>query len=51
MNTYSEWYFSSGWMIVLAIGFFLGLKIGLKAYYVILPLVCVAVLGRIGGLA
>jgi hypothetical protein len=39
MNTYSEWFFSYGWLIVSAIGFGLGLRIGLKAYYVILPLV------------
>jgi hypothetical protein len=51
MNAYSQWFFSYGWMIVSAIGFGLGLRVGLKAYYVILPLVCVAVLGRIGGVA
>jgi len=44
MNNYSEWFFSYGWMIVSAIGFGLGLKVGLKAYYVILPLVCVALI-------
>ena len=49
MTGYSDWFFLYGWLIVSAIGFGLGLRVGFKAYYVILPLVFVAVLGRIGG--
>jgi len=46
MNAYSQWFFSYGWLIVSAFAYGLGLKIGLKGFYVILPLVFFALVGK-----
>ena len=43
---YSQWFFQSGWLVVTALGIGLGWNIGLKGYWVILPLVLLAILGK-----
>ena len=51
MNAYSQWFFADGWLYVTALGMYLGWAIGIKAHLVIVPLVLLAILGRVGGAA
>ena len=46
ISEYSQWFFDSGWMVITAIGFFLGWTVGLRSYFLIVPLVLAAVIGR-----
>ena len=46
MTAYSQWFFHSGWFLVTALGAYLGLIIGLRAYLIVLPLVLLAIWGR-----
>lgn len=46
MTAYSQWFFADGWMLVTAVGASLGWAIGLRAYFVILPLVLFAIMGK-----
>jgi hypothetical protein len=46
INYYSQWFFQDGWIVVTALGIGLGWNIGLKGYWVILPLVFLAIMGK-----
>jgi hypothetical protein len=46
INYYSQWFYQDGWILVTALGIGLGWSIGLKGYWVILPLVFLAILGK-----
>jgi hypothetical protein len=46
ISAYSQWFFQDGWLLVSALGVVLGWNIGLRGYYVIIPLVCFAILGK-----
>jgi len=45
MTTYSQWFVAEGWILISALGFGLGSLIGLKANWVIFPLVLLAIFG------
>lgn len=49
MNAYSQWFFAEGWLYVTGLGMYLGWTVGMKAWWVPVPLVLLAVLGRVGG--
>ena len=46
MNEYSQWFFAEGWIIVSIFGFIFGWVVGLKAYWVVLPAVLLAIWGK-----
>ncbi len=46
MSSYSQWFFSDGWLVITALGAFLGWFVGLRSYIVVIPLVLLAVLGK-----
>jgi len=46
ISEYSQWFFDSGWFWVTALGFYLGWTIVLRGYFLIVPLVLAAVIGR-----
>ncbi len=47
MSDYSNWFFNEkGWLYVSAFGAYLGWNIGLKSYFLVLPLVLIAILGK-----
>ena len=47
MQAYSQWFFNEqGWVFVTALGAYFGWTIGLKAYFLIVPMVLIAVLGE-----
>ena len=46
LNEYSQWFFADGWIAVTALGAVLGWTAGFRAYWVILPLIWLAVIGK-----
>jgi hypothetical protein len=46
LNEYSQWFFQNGWIAVTSLGFALGWFVGLRGYWVILPLVAMAIAGK-----
>ncbi len=46
MQEYSQWFYQDGWILVTALGLGLGWTIGLRAYFVILPMVFLAIMGK-----